>query len=74
MAINALLVNGVMVYRSSKPLTARALGYISDTNEHTGLDFCLNALISEGVRELSEPTEADRLSVLPVNQRIDCRP
>ena len=36
MAINALLVNGVMVYRSSKPLTARALGYISDTNEQRG--------------------------------------
>ena len=34
-----------------------------------GWTFALT-LISEGVRELSEPTEADRLSVLPVNQRV----
>ena len=39
-------------------------------NEHTGLDFCLNVLISGGVCNNLEPTEADRLSVLAVNQRV----
>jgi glycosyltransferase involved in cell wall biosynthesis len=68
--INALLVNNIVVHRSLKPLTARAFEYTSDMNEHNGLDFCLNVLISMGVRELHEPTEADRLSVLPVNQRV----
>ncbi len=69
-AINALLVNGIVVHRSSKPLTARVFEYTTDMNEHTGLDFCLNVLISEGVRENPEPTEADRFSVQAVNQRV----
>ena len=70
MVINALLVNNIAVHRSSKPLTARSLEYSSDINEHTGLDFCLNALLSKGVCELLEPSEAERFSVLPVNQRV----
>ena len=70
MVINALLVNNIAVHRSSEPLTTRSLEYSSDINEHAGLDFCLNVLISEGVGELHEPSEADRLSVLPVNQRV----
>ena len=70
MVINALLVNNIAVHRSSEPLTTRSLEYSSDINEHAGLDFCLNALLSKGVCELLEPSEADRLSVLPVNQRV----
>jgi len=70
MAVNALLVNNIAVYRSQEPLTARSLEYSSDINEHTGLDFCLNVLISEGVSEFLEPSEADRLTALPVNQRV----
>jgi glycosyltransferase involved in cell wall biosynthesis len=70
MVINALLVNNIAVHRSSEPITTRSLEYSPAINEHSGLDFCLNVLISEGVGELHEPTEADRLSVLPVNQRV----
>ena len=70
MVINALLVNGIVVHRSSKPLTARVFEYTTDMNEHTGLDFCLNVLISGGVCNNLGPTEADRLSVLAVNQRV----
>lgn len=70
MVINALLVNNIAVHRSSEPITTRSLEYSPTINEHSGLDFCLNVLISEGVGELHEPGEDDRLSVLPVNQRV----
>ena len=70
LAINALLVNGISVHRSTTPLTSRAIAYTPSMNEHTGLDHCLNTLVTEGVSELNEPSEGDRLSVLSVNQRV----
>ena len=70
LAINALLVNGIIVHRSTTPLTSRTIAYTPSMNEHTGLDHCLNTLVTEGVSELNEPSEGDRLSVLPVNQRV----
>ena len=70
LTINALLVNGIIVHRNTAPLTSRAIAYTSSMNEHTGLDHCLNTLVAEGVCELTEPSEGDRLSVLSVNQRV----
>ena len=70
MVINALLVNNIEVHRNSAPLTSRTLSYTSEISEHTGLDHCLNTLISEGVQELHEPRESEALQILPVNQRV----
>lgn len=70
LVINALLVNNIVVLRSSVPQTTRHLEYSVSINEHSGLDFCLSTLISEGVRELNDPIGGERLSVLSVNQRV----
>ena len=70
LAINALLVNNIEVHQSDEPLFQRSIQYGPLLNEHIGLDFVLNEILTKGVIEQNLSSLETQFSLVSINKRV----
>ena len=70
LVINALIVNNIEVHQSDKPLFKRSIHYHNNFNEHIGLDFVLEEILSNGLLEQNFSSSDTKLCAVSTNKRV----
>ena len=70
LVINALIINNIEVHQSDEPLFQRSIHYHNNFNEHIGLDFVLEEILSNGLLEQNFSSSDTKLSAVSTNKRV----
>ena len=70
LVINALIINNIEVHQSDEPLFQRSIHYHNHFNEHTGLDFVLEEILSNGLLEQNFSSSDTKLCAVSTNKRV----
>ena len=70
LVINALIINNIEVHQSDEPLFQRSIHYHNNFNEHIGLDFVLEEILSNGLLEQNFSSSDTKLCAVSTNKRV----
>jgi len=70
LVINALIINNIEVHQSDEPLFQRSIHYHNNFNEHIGLDFVLEEILSNCLLERNFSSSDTKLCAVSTNKRV----